>query len=428
MSGYEGLPGPIGYKPASPMCYAAVVSAARANPIVLSVEQALSMPYATQRFVQLGWRVIRAEPTPVPGRKSKGDPNRYIGRPVAGEDRHSYYVAPNVGKEAIALNLKDPRGRELLARLIRELPVDVFCTNTMPARHRALGIDYDTLRAIRPELIWCSISAMGTAYPDVPGYDPAMQALCGYMDLTGERDGPPLQCGPPIIDLKAGDEVFAQTLLAKLELAETGVGKQIDVSMAQAAVSWLPTFLPMLDMGSPAEELRRNGNEHRQFIPVNAYPTTDGYIYLALGSDAQWARFVAEPMFAGLADERYHSNEGRRAHKDELHAAIADVTRRYPAAEVAAALDRATVPQSPITPIDQVADLPFVATTALRTVTPDGRTVRLPPPATATEHLEQIDRCLPFAPRYGQHTGDVLTSIGVSDREIAELRQAGVVA
>jgi crotonobetainyl-CoA:carnitine CoA-transferase CaiB-like acyl-CoA transferase len=401
---------------------------APARPVVLSVEQALSMPYATQRFVQLGWRVIRVEPTPVPGRRSKGDPNRYIGRPVAGDDRHSYYVAPNVGKEAIALDLKQARGRALLHRLLRELPVDVFCTNTLPARHAALGIDYESLAAVRPGLIWCGISAMGTAYPEVPGYDPVMQALCGYMDLTGERDGAPLQCGPPIIDLKAGDEVFAQTLLALLERRDTGAGKKIDVSMAQAAVSWLPTFLPMLDMGSPADELRRNGNEHRQFIPVNAYPTADGYIYVALGSDAQWARLVAEPMFAGLADPRYASNEGRRAGKRALHAAIADITRRHPAAEVAAALDRATVPQSPITPIDQVADLPFVAATALRTVAPDGRTVRLPPPAVANPHLDAIDRCLPFAPRYGEQTRAVLASIGVAAAEIDQLLADGVVA
>jgi len=89
------------------------------RPIVLSVEQALSMSYATLRFVHLGYRVIRVEQTPVPGRASRGDPNRFIGRPVAGEDRHSYFVAPNVGKEAIALDLKAPEGRELLVRLVR---------------------------------------------------------------------------------------------------------------------------------------------------------------------------------------------------------------------------------------------------------------------------------------------------------------------
>ena len=151
--------------------------------VVLSVEQALSMSYATLRFAHLGWRVIRLEATPVPSRRTKGDPNRYVGRPIAGEDRHSYYVAPNVGKEAIALDLKRPEGRALLHRLVRELPVDVFCTNTLPARHESLGFDYATLSGVRPDLIWCAISAMGLAHPKVPGYDPMVQALTGLVDM-----------------------------------------------------------------------------------------------------------------------------------------------------------------------------------------------------------------------------------------------------
>ncbi|MCZ7681262.1 MAG: CoA transferase [Sandaracinaceae bacterium] len=134
---------------------------------------------------------------------------------------------------------------------MRELPVDVFCTNTLPARHRELGLDYEALREAREDLIWCSISALGTAHPDVPGYDPVIQALCGLMDITGPADGPPTQNGPPLSDLKAGDEVFAQVALALFERERTGRGKRIDVSMAHGAVSWLLTFLPMLDMGSP---------------------------------------------------------------------------------------------------------------------------------------------------------------------------------
>ncbi len=398
------------------------------RPTVITVEQALSLPYATLRFVHLGWRVIRVEATPVPGRQSKGDPNRYIGRPVAGDDRHSYFVAPNVGKEAVAINLKDERGRRLLTRLIRDLSVDVFCTNTMPARHKPLGMDFETLREARENLIWCSISAMGVAYPDVPGYDPAMQALCGYMDLTGEGDGPPMQCGPPLIDLKAGDEAFAQVILAMLEQSRTGAGKMIDVSMAHAAVSWLHTFLPMLDMGSTAEELRRNGNEHRQFIPVNAYPTSDGYIYVAIGSDAQWSRLVEQPTFRLLDRECFATNEGRRARREELHNSIAEITRQYTSAGLTDAFDRAAVPHSPITPIDRVWDLEFVESTSLTTRAPDGRTIRLPPPAAPVPHLQQIGRELPFPPAYGEHTDGVLSEVGVPDGEIRELRDAGVVA
>lgn len=392
------------------------------------MEQALTMTYATLRFVHLGWRVIKIEPTPVEGRKSKGDPNRYIGRPVAGEDRHSYFVAPNVGKEAIAIDLKQKEGQSLLKRLIRELRADVFCTNTMPARHTRLGIDYETLRAEKEDLIWCCISAMGLAHPEIPGYDPVMQALCGYMDLTGHADGPPLQCGPPLVDLKAGDEAFIQVILALMERSESGKGKQIDISMAQAAVSWLHTFLPMLDMGSPPSELKRSGNEHRQFIPVNAYKTKDGFIYMAIGSDAQWSRIARTPMFNSLNQERYSTNEGRRKDKDELHQAIEEITQKHPSAEVSEALTEAAIPHSPITPIEDVPNLPFVASNALQTTAPDGRSVRLPPPSAQTDYLEEVNRSLPFAPAYGEHTDSILTEAGLSSSEIASLRERKVVA
>ncbi|MCP3991850.1 MAG: CoA transferase [Actinomycetia bacterium] len=396
-------------------------------PVVISLEQALSMTYGTLRFAHLGWRVIKVEATPRPGQISKGDPNRYIGRPVAGEDRHSYFVAPNVGKEAIALNLKDPAGQEVLHRLITELEADVFCTNTIPIRHQPLGVDYPTLSSLRPELIWCSISAMGTAHPEVPGYDPVIQALCGYMDLTGDRDRPPTQCGPPLTDLKAGDEAFAQVLLAMLERQGSGGGKMIDISMARVAASWLHTFTPLLDMGSEPEELRRNGNKHRQFIPVNAYPTSDGFIYVAVGSDAQWIRFVSQPMFAGLDQDRFATNESRRADQDELHDLIAEITSRHSRDRVSAALDAASIPHSPISAIEDVADLDFVAEVATSTETPDGKVVRLPPPAVDVDHLSEIGGKLPFAPSYGEHTDSVLTEAGFGEAELSGLRQAGVI-
>jgi len=396
--------------------------------IVVSVEQALSMTYATLRFVHLGWRVIKVEATPVPGRVARGDPNRFIGRPIAGQDRHSYFVAPNVGKEAVALNLKTEAGRSLLRRLVAELDADVFCTNTLPGRHRELGIDYETLAAARDGLIWCCISAMGPEHPDVPGYDPVTQALCGFMDLTGEANGPPLQCGPPLIDLKSGDEAFAQVLLALLERVETGRGKRIDVSMARAAVSWLQTFLPMLDMDSPPAELKRSGNQHRQFIPVNAYATNDGYVYLAVGSDAQWQRLVKQPLFAGLAREQYATNEGRRELKAALHGEIGEVTRTVSSVEVAASLAAAGVPHAPITPIEAVMDLPLVRDLLLRTTAPDGRVVRLPPAAVGTPALAAADGELGFAPAYGEHTDALLAEVGLSSAEILGLREGGVVA
>lgn len=387
------------------------------------------MSYATLRFRHLGWRVIRIEATPRPGLSSRGDPNRSIGRHLgAGADRCSYFMAPNAGKESLVLDLKRPEGQRILHRLVRELPVDVFCTNTLPAHHHALGFDHETLRTQRPELIWASISAMGIDHPKVPGYDPMMQARCGFMDLTGHADGPPLQCGPPITDYKAGDEVFAQVLLALWERAETGQGKTIDVSMSRGALSWLHTFTPLLDMGSPPDELRRSGNEHRQFIPVNAYETADGWIYIAIGSDVQWKRLVADPRFASLDEEGFCTNEGRRADKERLFRCIGEITRELPYATLAEVLTAARIPHAPITPIESVPDLPDYQQAQTRTVTPDGREIRLPPPAVETDHLQQADRTLPLAPSYGEHTEAILNELGLQIDEIADLREQGVVA
>jgi len=398
------------------------------RPVVLSVEQALSLSYATLRFVHLGWRVIRVEATPTEGRALGGDPNRHIGRTVADGGRHAYFVAPNVGKEAIALNLKDPDGRALLHRLARDLEVDVFCTNTMPSRHEALGLDYASIAGVRPDVVWCCISAQGLAYPDVPGYDPVLQAMCGYMDLTGAADGPPMQNGPPIIDLKAGDEAFAQVLHGLLERARTGKGRAIDVSMAQVATSWLLTFLPLLDMGSAPSELKRSGNEHRQFIPTNAYPTADGFIYIAVGSDAQWQRLVARPPFTPLARPDLATNEGRRASKVALHAEIGALTSRHTMADLARALAAAQVPHAPITPIEDVMNLEFIRRALLSTTTPDAKRVRLPPPAVRTDWLDARNGELPFAPAYGGDTDTVLAEVGVTLDEARALRAQGVIA
>ena len=396
--------------------------------VVLSLEQALSMSYATLRFVHLGWRVIRLEATPVKGRATSGDPNRYIGKKVAGKDRHSYYIAPNAGKEAIAIDLKQEQGQALLKKLIKELSVDVFCTNTMPSRHIPLGIDYNSLKKVKEDLIWCGISALGTEYPKVPGYDPMLQAMCGYMDLTGYTDGPPLLCGPPIIDLKAGDEAFTQVILALMEKAESKNGKMIDISMAQAAISWLHTFIPMLNMGSNSQDIKRSGNEHRQFIPVNAYPANEGFIYIAIGSDAQWNRFIQQNLFKSLNQECYTTNENRRENKEKLHKSIAEITSQYSSNQIAEVLAEAGVPNAPITKIEEVMNLYFMEGKSLYTTLPDGKKVTLPPPAVNTPFLEKNKGSIPIAPGYGANTELILREAGFAEDEIKSLYSKSVVA
>jgi crotonobetainyl-CoA:carnitine CoA-transferase CaiB-like acyl-CoA transferase len=391
--------------------------------VVLSLEQALSLPYATLRFVHLGWRVVKIEATPS-GAGLPGDPNRYIGGKVADDDRRSYFVAPNVGKESIALNLKDPRGREVLHRLTRGLEADVFCCNTLPGRYKALGIDYETLAALRPGLIWVGISAMGPDYPDVPGYDPAVQAMAGYMELTGDPKGPPTLTGIPIIDLKAGDEAFAGVCLGLAERAETGKGRRIDISMLQAAASWLITTLPLVDFGCDYSEITRAGNEHRKFIPTNAYRTKDGFVFIAVGNDVQWRRLTSIPWFAGAANATRATNEGRHKERPDIHRDLAAVMAEHTTSELVAEFRKATIVHAVINTIPQVQALEALAGKLTRTTAPDGRSIRLQPPAV---DLPEHRREWPFPPRYGEHTATILRDGGFRDDDIAALKAAGIV-
>ncbi len=394
---------------------------------VLSLEQALSLSYATQRFVHLGWRVIRIEATPF-GNRLPGDPNRYVGKEGERPDQHSYFIGPNVGKETISLNLKEKRGQEVLRRLISHLPVDIFASNTLPKRYRELGIDYETLSAVNPGLIWAGLSAMGPDYPDMPGYDPAIQAITGYMDLTGDPEGPPMLCGVPFVDLKAGDEVFANVCLALAEKAHSGKGSRIDVSMAQAAASWLVTTIPLLDLGYEPNEVRRSGNEHREFVPVNVYPTSDGYIYMAIGNDVQWKRLIFIEEFHGLSSPTRDTNEGRRRERESIHTDIGAVTRSFQTAELVKLLSSKGLVAAPIHTVPQVMEFPPIRDRLLETETPSGRRVRLPPPSVEREHLASVERRLAYAPPYAQNTEEVLQDAGFSNKEVADLKEAGVVA
>lgn len=390
---------------------------------VLSLEQALSMPYATLRFVQLGWRVIRIEALGS-GRGLPGDPNRYIGKRVADDDRRSYYVAPNVGKEAIALNLKTAEGREALKRLVRGLDADVFCCNTVPERYEPLGIDYATLSAVKPDLIWAGISALGPQYPAVPGYDPVMQAMAGYVELTGDPNGTPVLCGVPVIDLKAGDEVYANVMLALAERAESGRGSEIHVSMLQAAASWLITTMPLIDFDCEPWEITRAGNEHRKFVPTNVYPASDGFFYMAIGSDVQWRRLTALPRFASLATEERLTNEGRIRDRTTLQRDIAAVTATMRTEEMMAHLRAATIPHARINGVAAVREVEALRERLTTTVMPDGKLVRMQPMAV---NLPGASREFRFPPKYGEHTRPVLREAGFSDDECRALAAAGVI-
>lgn len=389
--------------------------------VVVSLEQALSLPYATWRFAHLGWRVIRIEATPAGG-TDPGDPNRYIGSVVAGYDRRSYFLAQNVGKESLVLNLKSEPGRKALHRLVETLGVDVFCCNTLPSRYDELGIGYEQLRLIRPDIIWAGISAMGPAYPTVPGYDPAIQAMVGYMELTGDPQGPPTLAGMPLIDLKAGDEVYSGVLAALVERAEGAGGKRIDVSMLQAAASWLITTLPLLNFPHDPSEVSRSGNQHRKFIPTDVFRTSDGYLYMAIGNDLQWRRLVELAKFADCATPARFSNAGRHHERGAMFEDLRRVFGRYTTAELARDLTQAKIPWAEVNDIRAVSQLEAVRSKLTRSRMPDGRELLLQP---LPVDLADGPRELSFPPRYGEHTRPILAEIGFAAAEVEALLESG---
>lgn len=397
---------------------------------ILTLEQALTLPYATQRFVQLGWRVIRIESPPNPKTGRGGDPNRYIGEDTGEDDLHSYYIPPNLGKEAITLNLKTSEGREILKRIIAELGVDVFMCNTLPKRYEQLGIDYTSLKVANPDLIWCGISAYGPDYPDMAGYDPALQAAMGYMHLTGEPDRDPMLCGLPLIDLRGGDEAFTQVLLAMLEQSDpqSSRSREIHISMAQCAASWLITALPQLAFtDDPAKIFSRSANEHRSFIPCNCYPTLDGYVYLAIGNDIQWQKLTQIEGFGHLYSNDRKTNQGRDDDKVNIYTGIRTGLENYSTLEIIEVCQANNLSVAPVNTTNDVAMLDFVQENMMKTVLPSGGKVSLFPPSVGTDYLKDKEYTLKCAPRLGEDNHIVFGEAGLSKDEISTLADNGII-
>jgi crotonobetainyl-CoA:carnitine CoA-transferase CaiB-like acyl-CoA transferase len=242
------------------------------------------------------------------------------------------------------------------------------------------------------------------------------------MDLTGQGDGPPTLMGVPMIDLKAGDEVFAQTMRAVAEQAEGGKGTRIDISMARAAASWLQTTLPLLDLGAPPEGVRRSGNEHREFVPVNVYRTADSWLYVAIGNDTQWSRLTALAPFRSLARPGRETNEGRKAESRQIHVEMAAAIRPLQTGNLLDDLRGAGIVASPVNAVGAVREMAGIREHLTRTTLPDGRPVRLPPAAVETGRKEFF-----LSPGYGEHTRKVLEETGLKGTEIDDLIKRGVI-
>ncbi len=389
---------------------------------VLSLEQATVLPYLTYRLAADGARVVRVE-HPV-----YGDPNRKVGQPFRPDepDMCSYFFAINAGKEAVTLNLKDPRGRKLLHDLVTGLGVDVFATNQLPKNYEPLGIAYEQLRAVKPDLIWVGLTGFGPDSNEA-AYDPILQARGGLMGLTGEPDGPPQVTGIPLPDMGTSEHAYGQVMRALYRRAVTGEGSRIDVAMIDSTVSWLTQ--PITMARTFGVEMTRRGNTHEFFAPVSVYPTRDGYVYLAVGNDIQWHRLLAVSGFEGLADPAYETNAGRIADVSRLNDRLAEVTRGFDTGQLLGLLRDARIPVARVQSVPEVCDDPAVAPKLLRSTDPrTGFEVTLAPPPVMTEYLEASGRTLSFPPRLGEHNGAIYgDELGLGADGLAELKKEGVV-
>ncbi len=387
---------------------------------VLSLEQATVLPYFTYRLVYDGARVIRME-HPV-----YGDPNRLVGEPLPGQERmNQYFLCINAGKKAITLNLAEPEGQKLLERLIQELEVDVFATNTMPNKYHKLGIEPERLRAIRPELIWLGVSGFGPEHPEA-AYDPILQARGGLMELTGEPQGEPQVMGIPLPDMGASEHAYGLLMKALYLRERTGQGATLHVSMFASTVSWLT--VPITLSRSFGHTITRRGNTHQFFAPVSVYPTRDGFVYLAVGNDRQWRDLVKIPEFAGLDRPEYQKNLGRNRDKEALNMAMAAITSEMTSAELLEKLKAINLPASKIQTVPEVVDDPLVAPTLLHSRDPQtGVELTLAPPPYSTPFLEQSGGELSFPPRFGEHNAEIYGRLGLGPQDLDQLREQGVI-
>jgi formyl-CoA transferase len=388
---------------------------------ILSLEQATVLPYLTYRLAHDGMNVIRLE-HPV-----YGDPNRFIGQNVLGEERmNSYYLCINAGKKALTLNLAEAEGQKIFRSLVEEFNVDIFATNQLPRNYGKLGIDYDTLKSIKPGIIWLGVTGFG---PDSNegAYDPILQARSGLMELTGESDSDPQVIGIPLPDMGTSEHAYGLLMKALFKRQATGEGSCINLSMFESSVSWLA--VPITFTASFDQTITRRGNTHEFFAPVSVYPSISGYVYLAVGNDRQWKNMVSQEMFASLDKPEYEKNAGRIGDVNNLNQAISAITQNYSSEELIELFTSITVPISKIKNIGEVISDPLVDKRLLFAKDHvSGKQITLAPPPNMTPFLEHSDRQLSFPPRFGEHNQEIYgQNLGCSDGELSNLREKGII-
>jgi crotonobetainyl-CoA:carnitine CoA-transferase CaiB-like acyl-CoA transferase len=396
---------------------------------VLDLSRILAGPTATQALADFGAEVIKIE------RPGTGDDTRGWGPPFvqdrAGADTResAYYLSANRGKKSVAVNITHPEGQALLRDLA--LQSDILVENYKVGDLARYGLDYATLGKLNPRLIYCSITGFGQTGPNAhrAGYDFLAQAEGGLMSLTGEADGRPLKVGVGIADVMCGMYALSGILAALQARHRTGLGQHIDVSLVDTQVAWLINqgVAYLTDGKTPP----RRGNDHPTIVPYGSFRAADGDFVLAVGNDAQFARFVTLAGAPEMAtDARFAKNKARVVNRDVLIPLIEGLTAQRTIAEWLEMLEAEGIPAGPINDLAQ--------TFASAQVVARDMKIALPHPVAGKGHVDLIGNPVKFSatpvtyqnapPMLAEHTRSVLTDfLGKTEQDIADLVAAGAI-
>lgn len=389
---------------------------------VLDLTRVLSGPFATQQLVDLGAQVVKVE------HPAHGDDTRRFGPPfLKGES--TYFMSINRGKKSVAVDLKHPRGRELVLAMVQK--ADVVIENFRPGTAERLGLGHEKLRKLKPALVTCSISGYGSGgtpeFDGAPGYDAILQAVSGLMALTGEPEGAPTKVGVAIGDMVAGLYAAQGILAALVQRGQTGVGHHVEISMQDALTSLL-TYQAGIYFAT-GHNPARMGNAHPSICPYETVQTKDGMYALAVGNDAQFERLVSLLGLPWLkTDERFESNRRRVENREALMAVLTPKFKEKTKNEWDRLLREKNIPGGPVLDVAHALSHPQLRArgTVLSHEHPVAGEVKSV--ASPVRFDEWPPHEVEAPPRLGQHTRGVLEDwLGLSSPQIDDLVRDGVV-